>query len=115
VHNRLWLHALLCVTFVAYGLAPQDVIAGNLADKVAKICTQEEAVPINLTSAETPAYCKCEAAIWEKRGTDTQLRSAMTYMTGDKSHMNGETYSSDDARDFIIAHDGEVRAKCLPS
>ena len=102
---------IVCCTLM---LAAYPASASSLADDVAEICIQQAAVPTNLTAAETPAYCKCEADIWAKRGTDRQLRLAMTFMTHDESHMQGEAYNYDDALDFIVTHDGAVKAACLP-
>ena len=102
------------LVFCTLMLAACPAVAKDLADEVANVCTQQGAVPTNLTSAETPAYCKCEAAIWARRGTETQMRYAMTFMTNDKSYMNGEVYNYDDALEFIVSHDGEVKAACLP-
>lgn len=54
----------------------------------------------------------CEAKVWVKNGTEAQLRSAMTFMTGDQSHMLGKAYDYDVALDFITSQSAETEARC---
>jgi len=94
--------------------SPSITIADSLTDQAARICIENDTTPSNytLTAKETRLYCECEAEIWAKSGTELQLRSTMTYITGDKSHMQGSRYDADDALDFIVAQSGKVSNKC---
>ena len=91
---------------------PGAAFAGDLVQQVAAVCVQQNATPSHITQAEAPAYCACEAGIWANRGSETDLRAAMTYTTGDRRHMNGVPYSADAALNFIATHYAEVEQKC---
>lgn len=105
--------AAVAVAF-AFFFLPSQSVAADLEAALSDICVQEDTTPVNytLTAAESRQYCDCEARIWTKSGSETQLRSVMTYITGNRKHMNGRPYVSDDALDFIVEHSGTVKAQC---
>ena len=109
--NDILAVAVLCVMFVGDGAKAQ-----NLAEQVAEVCIAQNAAPtyIDFDSPELGEYCRCTANIWAERGSELQLRSAMTFMTDNRLHMKGQAYSYDDALDFIVQNSGIVETACEP-
>lgn len=100
--------AFVILTF----LVPSAVLGNDLVGQVAAVCVAQNATPETIDAQDRPAYCRCEAEIWAKNGTESELRGAMTFMTGDERHMNGAPYSYDDALDFIVAQSDNVARAC---
>ena len=113
-HNNTMRFVYLC-TIILVTAIPHNTNAESLVDQVTKVCIRQNATPTYITDAQTPVYCRCEATIWAKRGTETQLRSTMTFMTNNHSYLKGEKYSYDDTLGFIVKHSGEVETKCESS
>ena len=103
--------AVLCAFFVSNGAQ-----ASSLVQQVAHICIAQNAAPSYIASDPNTLaeYCGCEAKIWNKYGSERELRLAMTFMTDDLSHMKGGAYNYDQALDFIVQHSGIVSTACEP-
>lgn len=109
--------ASIQVVVVLYALLVSNgAKAQSLAEQVARVCIAQNAAPsyIDFDSPELGEYCRCGANIWAERGSELQLRSVMTFMTDNLSHMKGQVYSYDRALDFIVQHSAIVAAACDP-
>lgn len=111
-------YVLLKSLIVWFALTPvtsfADGTIAKLQKTVEEVCISEGATPTYLYDDDVLFFCKCEAEIWTREGTENNLRSAITYITGKKKFMNGAPYDADAALDFIVKHSGTVSAACEP-